>query len=1138
MFSGGKSQGSAKPTALGTLLQSSTYGSAIPSIYGMTQTPLLAIWAANIRQGASQKKLKQFISGKKGGQVSYYENIDFLIGHNPITCVNQVWNNGGLYPMTRVTVTMMPDAYGSNTFTIDDDDFFSLISVGMAQTYDVTFDDYGGTGSTTATGTFILPLWNELETGPDPTDSSAFRNYPYVYRWAPSYGNTFYIDAVPNGSIAGLLTITYYKTIAATSYESPMQKNRMHFENELGDGDEFSGFESQQIIYPMFAGAGSASIDLGSSGSLPSFQVEVKAKWGVYAEGDADFADIIEDIIKSGISQAAIDTASTGTAFTNLSHGLSCYNFPGPIQKKQYYTFENGFHQVTFNSPNTAGNILVCVVISSGSGGTSTVTDTAGNTWVVAGSQVIASFVGDISLTVLYVQGCVAAANNAVSFSADFYHSQAILLELAGVDTFDGFDLSVGLQPTASVTTTNQPGFPEYLLAFSYCYDQVTSEALTWPVTFPQLTGTLIPLLGQSRTVKNPGTYDLTIGNVAEGFAFMLAFKSTVAPTVPNTVFDFVDKASLALMKSQCRAYGLVGSLTMTSQQSASDWLKDLYVAGNTAPVYYGFYLYSIPYAEQSALGNGAIYNSPTAPGPVANLSDLNGDFITNGGKDVVTLQTVDRSDLDNVLQLQCFSRAANYNQVVVSLAQAASISLYGTRKADAVTNACIQNSSVALSILGVMLRKNQLGGDSYTFQMSSKWDWLTPMDLITITDTLAGLFNIPVRITSMKEQDGGGWDCEAEPFIYGMTSPTPLVALSPTPSGQNSPNQTAGNVNTPIIFEPPSRLTVGVQELWIAVSSPSTIYGGCQIIVSTDGGTSYQSAGQLTGSATTGVTTADWPAHADPDSANDLALDLSESFGTLDSYSVAEENNFAYPGYVAGGTTPIPYELMAYGVATPTGTNKYTLKATGSGNLLRRSVFACPTIGAGVDHTSGSRFLFLDPSSQGILKLVLPPQWVGVMLYFKVMSFNNQGSAIQSASDVTAVTFTPTGVASPSNTNTTAYSQVPADALTNPTSTTIVMAAVVETFLSNIAKYNARTFTISVPSVNTWYYVTIADPGYLGDVGTSMTRTAYCETTTGKIGLAGYVFIGAILAAPGGGGTIVIPGGYPTQQLFLVNGG
>ena len=81
---------------MGSLLQASAYGATIPVVYGQTQSNLLAIWAANLRQGGGgMKKFKQL----KKGITNYCECIDFLLGHNPIRGVLQVMNNGSNAPL-------------------------------------------------------------------------------------------------------------------------------------------------------------------------------------------------------------------------------------------------------------------------------------------------------------------------------------------------------------------------------------------------------------------------------------------------------------------------------------------------------------------------------------------------------------------------------------------------------------------------------------------------------------------------------------------------------------------------------------------------------------------------------------------------------------------------------------------------------------------------------------------------------------------------------------------------------------------------------------------------------------------------------------------------------------------------------
>jgi hypothetical protein len=83
---------------------------------------------------------------------------------------------------------------------------------------------------------------------------------------------------------------------------------------------------------------------------------------------------------------------------------------------------------------------------------------------------------------------------------------------------------------------------------------------------------------------------------------------------------------------------------------------------------------------------------------------------------------------------------------------------------------------------------------------------------------------------------------------------------------------------------------------------------------------------------------------------------------------------------------------------------------ATGAGNELRRAVYSAPG-SAGIAHSAGEKFAVLNPNSLGIFKINLPSQWIGVPLYFKFLSFNTFGSAVQSLGDVPAYEYVPTGV-------------------------------------------------------------------------------------------------------------------------------
>jgi hypothetical protein len=379
-----KNQGAQRPTAFGSLLQNSAYGSTIPVIYGQTQSVLLAIWAANLRQGgAGIKKFKQI----KKGITNYCENIDFLLGHNPIRGVLQVMNNGSNYPLA-FTKQSFSGAGGRQSFAITDSNFYFVIAVTLTASYSFAVDDYGGQGSQTLSGSWEIPLWDELEVGPDPTNPMSYRCWPFCYRWQPGMGATVSIDA--ESFPAGTVNVYYAQLTAATSHQPPITKLYMAFEPQLGSGDEYANagndpdghpYTEQQITYPHFAGLQSSEIDLGASGVLPQMNPEVAGKWGVYSTGDADFVDMIEDIYKSGMAQAAIaaDTSvQPSPAATQMERGLSSYNMPGTIQKKVDASLTAALPPMMYDMPTAEGNVLVATATGSG---TLSISSTNGETW-------------------------------------------------------------------------------------------------------------------------------------------------------------------------------------------------------------------------------------------------------------------------------------------------------------------------------------------------------------------------------------------------------------------------------------------------------------------------------------------------------------------------------------------------------------------------------------------------------------------------------------------------------------------------------------------------------------------------------------------------------------------------------------
>lgn len=126
-------------------------------------------------------------------------------------------------------------------------------------------------------------------------------------------------------------------------------------------------------------------------------------------------------------------------------------------------------------------------------------------------------------------------------------------------------------------------------------------------------------------------------------------------------------------------------------------------------------------------------------------------------------------------------------------------------------------------------------------------------------------------------------------------------------------------------------------------------------------------------------------------------------------------------------------------------------------------------------------------------------------------------------------VTTSAVTVVSP-NSQQSSYTNNPQFALTQPTSTTIAVAAVAVTFGPATVNYTAQTITISAPGSPTWLYVTIPDATQQGG-----TITAVASASNSLVGVQGHTYLGAILALPAGSATQILPGGWPSPQSAQV---
>ena len=134
-----------------------------------------------------------------------------------------------------------------------------------------------------------------------------------------------------------------------------------------------------------------------------------------------------------------------------------------------------------------------------------------------------------------------------------------------------------------------------------------------------------------------------------------------------------------------------------------------------------------------------------------------------------------------------------------------------------------------------------------------------------------------------------------------------------------------------------------------------------------------------------------------DPDVTNYLPVDLTQSFGSLQSGTQIDADSYRTLLYVGG-------EFIAYQGVNLTAANKYNAGQDGAGNVyLRRGLFGSNV----TTHAAGEGVARLDDA---IFTYVYDPSFIGKTIYLKFTSFNTSGLMEQSIANATAYQFIVTG--------------------------------------------------------------------------------------------------------------------------------
>lgn len=439
-----------------------------------------------------------------------------------------------------------------------------------------------------------------------------------------------------------------------------------------------------------------------------------------------------------------------------------------------------------------------------------------------------------------------------------------------------------------------------------------------------------------------------------------------------------LDMVNLTEFRDYCAATGLLISPVFTEQRPAHETIAEIVEAVNCAVVPSPEGLKIRSFGDSAVTGNGSTYIPNLTP--VYHLTDE--DFI--GKEEPVRVRRSRDTDAFNHVQIEYANRFNQYNVETVEAKDQANIEMFGLRTQDPVKYDFFCEPKIARHAAQLLLQRRLYVRNEYEFQLGWKYCLLEPMDIVTITDESLGLDQFPVRITRVEEDEDGLLTITAEELAVGSRSAVEYDLQSS--NGYQGGNEEPGNVNAPVIFEPPLDLTGGKNQLWIAASSGLN-WGGCTVWVSLDNET-YEAIGTIYGSARYGTLVSAINASV---SSMQVQLNTSSQLfsGTLEE------------AQVDATLCRVGEEFFSYVNANLDGSGLYTL----SGALRGR-------YGQAIAHNPSEPFVRID---RAIFEYDFNPNMIGKQIYLKFTSFNGLEQKEETLDEVAAYDYTVTGGTPPS---------------------------------------------------------------------------------------------------------------------------
>lgn len=464
-----------------------------------------------------------------------------------------------------------------------------------------------------------------------------------------------------------------------------------------------------------------------------------------------------------------------------------------------------------------------------------------------------------------------------------------------------------------------------------------------------------------------------------------ITFSETIHDANPADVIeDFItnprygaapslNMADLSEFRTYCAATNLLISPALTEQREAFEIISEIVEAVNCAVVPSPDGLKIRSYGDSAVTGNSVTFTPNLEP--VYHLTD--DDFL--GEDQPIRVRRSRDTDAYNHCQIEYANRFNQYNTETVEAKDQANIEMFGLRTQDPVKFDFFCEPKIARHAVQLLLQRRLYVRNEYEFELGWKYCRLEPMDIVTITDESLGLNLFPVRITRVEEDEEGVLSITAEELAVGSRSAVEYDLQSS--NGYQGGNEEPGNVNAPVIFEPPLDLSDGKNQIWVAASGGIN-WGGCNVWASIDN-TTYEMIGTIYGSARYGTLVSAIDAD---DTLMQVQLNTSSQIfgGTLEDAEVDAT------------LCKVGDEYINYIDATLDGSGRYTL----SGMLRGRFDDAS-------SHNAGESFVRID---RAIFEYDFNSNMIGKQIYLKFTSFNGLEQKEETLDEVTAYSYTING--------------------------------------------------------------------------------------------------------------------------------